>query len=40
MTTVVSRQDTMTYLGEIEQVSSQMEKLASEAENQILCLPS
>ena len=34
MTTVVSEQDTMTCLGEIEQVSSQMEKLAAEAENQ------
>ncbi|MHC5119150.1 MAG: V-type ATP synthase subunit I [Planctomycetota bacterium] len=30
---VVTRQDTMTYLGEIEQVKSEIEKLTSEAEN-------
>jgi V/A-type H+-transporting ATPase subunit I len=30
---VVTRQDTMTYLGEIEQVKSEIEKLAAEAEN-------
>jgi len=30
---VVTRQDTMTYLGEVEQVKNEIEKLTSEAEN-------